>query len=111
MGGGDKSLGFYQDFLLTERVSVGPEGEGVDGPWVLDLTGGLEVGGGVGGSAAPGAQEEDPGRHGLLLLRVLQHHARVVPPGVYVVCAGVVDLQDQVLDVGVGPHPEANPLR
>ena len=82
----------------------------MDGPAVLHLTGGLEVGGGVGGGAAASPHQENPGCLGLLLLGVLQDHPGVVTLRVNVVRAGVVDLQDQVLDVGVGPHPEADPL-
>ena len=89
---------------LTKRVSVSSECEGVDGPVVLYLTRRLEVGGGVRRSAAPSPHQEDPGGLGLLLLSVLEEHTRVVTRGVYELRAGVVNLQHQVLDVGVASH-------
>ena len=57
---------------LTEGVCVCPEGEGMDGPFVLDLARGLEVGGGVGRRAAARPQQQHPGGARELLLGVLR---------------------------------------
>ena len=78
---------------LAEAVGVGAEGEGVDGPGVLDLAAGLEEGCGAGRGAAARAQQQDPRRLGLLLLRVLQEHPAVVPGRVNVVHTRVVNLR------------------
>ena len=54
--------------------------------------GGLEVGGGVSRGTAISTQHENPSGLGLLLLGVLEEHPGVVPLGLDVVGAGVVDL-------------------
>ena len=52
-----------------------PESQGVDGPLVFHGAGGLEEGGGVRWRETPGAQQDDPGSLGLLLLGEVQEHA------------------------------------
>ena len=85
---------------------MGPESEGVDLAGVIDLTSRFEVGSGVAGGHAPGSQEDHPGGLELMRFGVVKDHPGVVARGRDGVDVGVVDLQDQVLDLGVLAHAE-----
>ena len=60
---------------FTQGVSVNPKSQGVNGSSVFHGAGRLEEGGGVRWSEAPGAQQDDPGCLGLLLLGEVKEHA------------------------------------
>ena len=86
-------------------MRVRPEGEGVDLPAVLYLARSLEEGGGVRGRHPARAQQQHARQVGLPLLRELQVDAGGVAVGRDGVQVRVVDLQDQVLDVGALADP------
>ena len=76
-----------------------PEGEGMNVLVGGDPAGGLHVGGGGGGDDPSSAHEVDPRPLVLWLVSVSENHPGLVSRGRDLVHAGVVDLQDQVLDV------------
>lgn len=82
-----------------------PECKRVDGALIPDLARRLEEGGRVRGREATRAHEVDTRRFGLGLAGELQEDAGVIAGGRNGVQGGVVDLQDQVLDISIVAEP------